>query len=126
MDVSNKQPSLEETISAVSDVQLDRYNAATLELMDQSLKRWPREVSTPGRPVTSDFIQVGFRDVEQPEMRQFFNRVPTSFSLTDEQVDKLIAAGRELLRGNPDYQRFLADLGGARASETGQDIASAP
>ena len=46
----------------------------------------------------------------------FFNRIPTSFSLSDEQVDKLIAVGHELLRGNPDYQRFLADLGGARAS----------
>ena len=33
-------------------------------------------------------------------------------SLTDEQVDKLIAAGRDLLRDHPDYQRFVASLGG--------------
>lgn len=116
MDASNKQPSLEEAIGAVTDVQLHRYNAATLELMDTSVKRWARELSTPARPVTPYFIQVGFRDIRQPEQLRFFNQVPTSFSLTDEQVDKLIAAGRELLRSNPDYQRFVAGLGGEQTA----------
>ena len=116
MDVSNKQPSLKETIGAMSDVQLHRYNVATLELMDKSVKRWARELSTSGRSVTPYFIQVGFRDIRQPEQLQFFNRVPTSFALSDEQVDKLIAAGRELLRNNPDFQRFLAGLGGVKTA----------
>ena len=116
MDVSNKQPSLEETIDAVTDVQLHRYNAATLELMDKTVPRWAREVSTPGRPMTPYFIQLSFRDVNHPEKRRLFNRIPTSFSLTDEQVDKLVAAGHDLLRNNADYQRFVADVGGARAS----------
>jgi NTE family protein len=114
MDASNKQPSLKETIGAMSDVQLHRYNVATLELMKKSTKRWARDLSTPGRPVAPYFIQVGFRDVRQPELLRFFNQVPTSFALSDEQVDKLIAAGRELLRNNPDFQRFLAGLDGAR------------
>jgi hypothetical protein len=52
MDVSNRQPSLGETINAMSDVQLHRYNAATLELMDASLKRWAKDLSAPGSPVT--------------------------------------------------------------------------
>ncbi len=30
MDETNKQPSLEETVAAVTDAQLHRYNAATL------------------------------------------------------------------------------------------------
>ena len=33
-------------------------------------------------------------------------------ALSDEQVDKLISGGRELLRKNPDFQRFLAAHGG--------------
>jgi NTE family protein len=112
MDATNKEPSLRETISAMSDVQLHRYNVATLELMDRSVKRWARDLSTPGRPVTPYFIQIGFRDVRQPELLRFFNQVPTSFSLSDEQVDRLIAAGRRLLRDNPDFQRLVAGLGG--------------
>ena len=116
MDASNKQPSLSETIGAMSDVQLHRYNVATMELMDKSIKRWAKELSTPSRPVTPYFIKIGFRDIQHPEQRRFFNNVPTSFSLTDEQVEKVIAAGRELLRSNPDYQRFVASLGGGRTA----------
>lgn len=116
MDVSNKQPSLQETINAMSDVQLHRYNVATLELLDKSMTRWARELSTPSRSVTPYFIQVGFRDITHRKQRQFFNQVPTSFSLTDEQVDKLIVAGRQILRGNPDFQRLVARMGGGQTA----------
>jgi NTE family protein len=114
MDRSNRLPSLGETVSAVTDVQLHRYNAATLELMSKSIQRWARELSAPGRQVRPYFVRVGFQDIEEPKLRLLFNQVPTSFSLSDEQVDRLIAAGRELLRNNPDYQRFVAELGGTR------------
>ena len=116
MDVSNKQPSLSETIGAMSDVQLHRYNVATMALMDKSVRRWARDLSTPGRSVMPYFIHVGFRDIAQPEQLRFFNQVPTSFSLTGEQVDKLIAAGRDLLRNHPDFQRLVAGLGGESAA----------
>ena len=113
MDMSNKQPSIAETIGAMSDVQLHLYNDATLELMDQSMQRWVKRLSIGDRPITAYFVQLGFVDILQPEARRFFNRIPTSFSLSEEQVDRLIEAGHELLRNNPDYQRLLADLGGA-------------
>lgn len=94
----------------MSDIQLHRYNADTLELMDKSLTQWAREVSTKGKRVEPYFIQVGIQDIKQPEMRDYLNTIPTSFSLNDEQVDRLIAAGRKLLRDNPDYKRFLASF----------------
>jgi len=110
MDKSNKQPSLEETIASVSDVQLHRYNVATLELMKRSLALWAKQASTQERPVTPYFIQISFKDAQEPKWQLFFNQIPTSFSLTDEQVDKLIDAGHELLRNNPEYRRLMADL----------------
>jgi len=110
MDASKKHPSLKQTIKAVTDAQLHHYNTATLGLMKQSMTRWAKEVSTPERPAKPYFIQISFRDIQQPERRRFFNRIPTSFSLSDEQVDRLIETGRELLRQNPDFQQFLSDL----------------
>ena len=110
MDASNKYPSLKKTISAVTAAQLHHYNTATLGLMKQSVTRWAEELSTPDRPIKPYFIQISFRDIQQPERQVFFNRIPTSFSLSDEQVDELIEAGRELLRKNPDFQQFLSDL----------------
>ena len=110
MDKSNKQPSLGETMSAVTSIQLHRYNTATLSLMNNSLKRWAQALSTPAKPVTPHFIQVAFADLPQPKILAYFNLIPTSFDLTDEQVDRLIAAGRGLLRNNPDFQRLLTEL----------------
>ena len=105
-----------ETIGAMSSVQLHRYNDATLELFQNSMQRWSEELSTPDRPVTPYFVQLGFGDIEQPEARRFFNQIPTSFKLSEEQVNRLIEAGHDLLRNNPDYQRLLVDLGGAQVS----------
>ena len=114
MDSSSKQPSIKETIGAVSNVQLHRYNSDTLMLIDKSLTRWADELSAQQGDVTPYFIQLGVEDIGQPEELDYLNEIPTSFSLSDEQVDRLIDAGRTLLRNNPDYQRFLAGLGGAR------------
>ena len=111
MDKTNKQPSVPETINAMSNVQLHRYNDATMALTDKAMARWAESVSTPDSRVIPYHMYVGFIDIDLPEERQFFNRIPTSFSLSEEQIDRLILAGRELLRNNPDFQRLLADLG---------------
>jgi NTE family protein len=111
MDKTNVQPSLEETINAMSDIQLHRYNVATIELMNRTLKDWAAELSTSGRPVETYFILLDFKDVPDPKRRRFLNQTPTSFSLTDEQVDSLIETGGELLRNNSEFQRLLSDLG---------------
>jgi len=71
-------------------------------------------LSTPDNPFTAYNVRVELMDILHPDDRSFFNQIPTSFSLSDEQVDRLIEAGRELLRNNPNYQRLLADLGGVQ------------
>lgn len=110
MDATNKQPSALEMVNAMSDVQLHAYNVATIELTKQSLARWAKELSTPEKPVTSYFIQLRFKDLDDPAQRKFINRIPTSFKLTDEQVDRLIEAGGQLLRDNAEFRRLLTDL----------------
>jgi NTE family protein len=110
MDKSTRQPSILEALDALSGVQIRRYNAATLALVKNKLDDWSQQVSTPERPVTPYLIQIGFKDVVQPQLRLFFNKIPTNFSLTDEQVDKLIETAGELLRNNPDFQQLLSDI----------------
>jgi hypothetical protein len=53
---------------------------------------------------------LSFEDVPDVRLRRFLNEIPTSFVLDKEQVARLIATGRELLRNNPDYRRLLASL----------------
>jgi len=93
-------------------VQLHRYNTDTLELMEKSLARWAAELSTPERPISHHFIRLSINDIQESELRLFLNRMPTSFALSNEQVDKAIEAGHLLLRENSDYRRLLTELGG--------------
>ena len=111
IDRTDKQPSIGKTISAMSDIQLHRYNTATIELLKINLAHWAQEMSTEDRPVEPYFILLDFDGIQDPERRSALNQIPTSFSVSDEQVDLLIDAGGELLRTNPEYQRLLNDLG---------------
>jgi NTE family protein len=107
---TSQAPSIEDTLNAVTSIQLHRYNVATLQQTQQSLERWARELSTPERPVSHYFIRLSFEDVPEGPLRRFLNDIPTSLALDNEQVDRLIAAGRELLRNNPEFRRLLASL----------------
>jgi NTE family protein len=107
---SSREPSFEQTMNAVTNVQLHRYNVSTLQQTRQSLDRWTRELSTAERPVSSYFVQLSFEDVPNVPLRRFLNEIPTSFALDEEQVAQLIATGRELLRNSPEFQRLLASL----------------
>jgi NTE family protein len=110
MDQTTKQPSMLESLNAMTDVQLHRYNAATIDQVRQGQKSWAAQVSTPEHQVKTYFIEVNFNDVPQPQLKLFLNKIPTSFSLTDEQVDTLISSARSLLRDNPEYKQLITDL----------------
>jgi NTE family protein len=113
---TREAPGIEATLNAVTNIQLHRYNVTTLQQTQQSLLRWASQLSTPERPVLPYFIPLSFEDVPDAPPRRWLNEIPTSFVLKAEQVDRLIATGRELLRNNPEFQRLLASLRDAAAS----------
>lgn len=110
MDESAKQPSMLASMNAMTDVQLHRYNAATIDEARRELETWATNVSTPEHEVIPYFIEVSFKQVPQPQLRLFLNKIPTSFSLEVEQVETLIDSARDLLRADPSYQLLLKDL----------------
>ena len=100
-------PSLGDTLSAVTDMQLHLYNTETNSLIKEQLIQWSKSVSTKEHPVVSYLIELDVSDIKDPEERMYFNRIPTSFSLKKEQVDNLIETVKRLLRQNPEYQKLL-------------------
>jgi NTE family protein len=120
---TREAPGIEATLNAVTNIQLHRYNVATLQQTEQALKRWAGQLSTPERPVSSYFIRLSFEDVPEGPLRRFLNEIPTSFALDAVQVDQLIATGRELLRNNVEFKRLLASLADA-ALATGRPPAA--
>jgi NTE family protein len=110
MDISNKEPSAVGVMGAVTNLQLTRYDYDSKTLVMEKLDKWAAALSTPELPVKTHFISVSIQDVKDPKNLAYLNSIPTSFALKDEQVDRLTATGRELLRDNPEFQRLLKDL----------------
>ena len=108
---SKKLPSIGDTLSAVTDIQLQLYNTETNTLLKEQLMKWANKLSTKENPITPYFIDLDVSDIQNHEDRVFFNRVPTSFSLEKEQADKLIELAKDMLRQNPEYQKLLHQLG---------------
>jgi hypothetical protein len=110
MDVSNKEPSAIGVVGAVTNLQLTRYDVDSMLMTKEIVDKWAAQLSTPEHPVTTHFIDVGIQKIKHPETLAFFNSIPTSFALKDEQVDKLVEVGWELLRTNPEFQHLLTVL----------------
>jgi NTE family protein len=100
-------PSLPQVLGSVTSIQMARYDIDTIELVHKSFEKWSREISTPERPVSFDFVEVSFDRVRDDAQRKGLNEVSTSFAISDEQVDSLISAGRQVLRESPEFQSFL-------------------
>jgi NTE family protein len=111
-DLAATAPGLAAVLGSITDTQIYDYNFDTIQLMRERLKQWAAELppASDGRPVRSALITLGFEDIEDPKERAFFYSVPTSFSLPDKTVDRLVAVARRLLRESPDYQEMLSEL----------------
>ncbi len=54
-------------------------------------------------------VDLAFDNLADPQMRNYFNSLPTSFKLSKEQVDKLIDVGGKLLAEHPEFKKFIAE-----------------
>ena len=110
IDLTAAAPSFASLMNSVSGGQIRRYNFETLLLTENLLTQWGRELSSDEHRVTTHMINVSFDALEDPDERRYFKRLPTSFTLSDKQVDRLREAGRLLLRNSPEFQRLLQEF----------------
>ena len=107
---------------------IDRYSYESVELLKDLISRWQtlralkaatasagagdpalsRATKVPD--MTLYAIDVSFDANPDPAERDYLNDLPTSFVLSDEQVDRLRAAAGAAIRSSPEFARLLADL----------------
>ena len=107
---SPNPPGIVKTVNAMTDIQLHRYNTETLNVLQYATTKWGEEISKHGEQVESHFVTLGFDDIDNDEIKQRLNEIPTSFSLTNDQVDLLIETGRSLLRDNPMFIKAIESM----------------
>lgn len=57
------------------------------------------------------FSEVGFARIDNDEEREFFQTLPTSFTLTPEAVDRLRTIGGMLLENDAAFQQLITEIG---------------
>ncbi|RTZ60255.1 MAG: hypothetical protein DSZ33_03045 [Gammaproteobacteria bacterium] len=99
------EPPTDVVVSNATSMPLEQINFETLELLRSQMQEW-KDLKE-----NRDFhiIYLSFDQLEKAE-REAMQEIPTSFSLEQDQVDKLIEVGGRLLRNNPEYQRWLKDV----------------
>jgi NTE family protein len=121
-------PTFTASLSAATSVPLARYSFETVALLKDRLREWERqsyeEECGPGsypsehqqnaaadggcKGVDFHFVEVNFSEHPDADERDYLKRLPTSFVLPDMAVDRLIEAGRLVLKNNSEYQRLIS------------------
>jgi NTE family protein len=124
---SSVSPGIFEQLGSASTATLNRYNYETVELFRRTLEHDVADLrSARCRPdadvppealsledcgdIASHFIEVAFAQHPDPEERAYLSALPTTLRLSDEQVERSIAAGRAILAASPEFQALLEDL----------------
>ena len=122
-DRYEKVPPLGAMIDSYSSIAIERYNMETVALLSESFLRWVDEIrkgrcgsgkmsTEPGSCGDIEFylVQVKFDAMNNETERTYFKRLPTSFVLKPDEVDKLRDAARRILTESKEFQRLLQDL----------------
>jgi NTE family protein len=118
-----KAPFTSDMLDSFSSISISRYNIETVALMRELLPKWSDEIRrgrcAPGEikkdPGTCGDIQfylveLKFDALKNEEERSYFKRLPTSFRLEPDEVDRLRAVAQRLLAESKDFQKLLKDL----------------
>ena len=106
-------PNVVSMLVRATGVPIDRYSYEQIELLRDFVRAMQSIRGSDGQPLAIEFyaIDINFDAIADPQEKRYFRNLPTSFVLTDEQVDRLREMAGRLLRESPDYQRLLRDLG---------------
>lgn len=122
-DRYEKIPPFGVLLDSYSSISIARYNTETVALLKENFARWTDEIrkgrcgsgkisTEPGSCGDIEFylVEVNFNALDDDTERSYFKRLPTSFVLKPEEVDKLRDAARKILTESRDFQRLIRDL----------------
>ncbi len=137
-DKSEQPPGTLQILVKAAGVPIERYSYEAVELLRDTILRWQtfrslraasafpsgnnpllaRAVDVPDIELYA--IDVSFAALPDPVEREYLNSMPTTLSLAPEQVDRLRAAARTIIRDSPEFQRLVRDMSAESATPGGK------
>ncbi len=116
-------PTISAMFGAYSSVSVTRYNYETVMLLRESFRRWTEEIQKSrcgDSPISTEpggcgdikfyLVEVKFDALRDEAERHYFKSMPTSFKLSDKQVEDLRDAAHRILTESEEFQQLLAEL----------------
>jgi NTE family protein len=110
---------IKKVMDAVVSATFNRYSFETLNLLRTRVGRWEREVRNSRCDATLavpdcgkfdvDLVELSFEQVKDADERNYLDRIPTSFTLSSSEVDRLRRAARLLVEESPELRTFLEE-----------------
>jgi NTE family protein len=119
IDQVNKTPNLMDVIGAMRFSRGLRTSAETLEMLRVSARAWTEQLKSPEMNnqhsiFTKDselhVIELSLKAISDSKLRDRLLKIATRFYLPQNQVDELIAAGKNSLKTSPEFQKMLQSL----------------
>ena len=107
-----------DSVAMLSDIARHWGNRRKLEVAQKRIEGMTEaQADAAVQDITFDAIDVSFDAIADPKERSYFMNLPTSFVLSDEQVDKLRVLGGQLLRESPAFKSLLTAITAGNASK---------
>ncbi|MBE0557529.1 MAG: patatin-like phospholipase family protein, partial [Proteobacteria bacterium] len=90
-------------------IRMQEVNRACQTILDRHSSDGYRIPELAGGSLKLGIVDISFDGLPDPQEKAYFNGLPTSFSLTADQIQKLIDVGGRLLADNPDFREFMQD-----------------
>ena len=118
IDESDQVPSTLQVIDAMLFGTGAKATEETLGLLNDITQQWKRELSTAAPDGQSAFaadakiylITVNLRDAPEAIERSRLLQIPTAFSISLDDVTRLIQAGNQVLKASPGFQELVKSL----------------
>ena len=106
-------PGLGFLLGSSSTIMINRNNFDTVDLLRRYIQNWKAEdVSAGHKPLDFYIVHLNFDSLPDKKEREYFNDIPTTFSLPADQVDRLRDVAGRLLYLNEDFHKLLKDIEG--------------
>ena len=110
---------IKKVMDAVVSATFNRYSFETMNLLHARVKGWENEVRNT-RCDTSvaipdcdkfdvDLVELSFERVQDADERDYLDRIPTSFTLSKEEITRLRNAAHVLIEQSPELHHFLEE-----------------
>jgi NTE family protein len=137
-DRHERAPGTLQVLVKATGVPIDHYSYEAVELLKDTMARWrtmrhlrDSAAFTPGRDPAADAVlnvpdaEIYAIDVSFPQLKdknevKYLNKLPTSFHLPSEAVDRLRAAAGEIILESPEFQRLRNDVGATIVPDAGK------